>query len=51
MVSGSDAALGIPRERPAKFGNRAMLNDEECADAQKTDQARRKRGENEADAK
>jgi hypothetical protein len=42
----SDAALGIPRERPAKFGNRAMLTDEEFAEAQKADEARRKRGEN-----
>jgi len=42
----SDAALGIPRERPAKFGNRAMLNDEEFAEAEKADQARRKRGAN-----
>src|SRR5712691_5320782 len=25
----SDAALGIPRERPEKFGNRASLTDEE----------------------
>ena len=24
----SDAALGIPRERPEKFGTRAMLNDD-----------------------
>ncbi len=41
----SDAALGIPRERPAKFGNRAMLTDEEFAETQKADAARRKRGE------
>ena len=33
----SDAALGIPRERPEKFGTRAMLDDQEFADAQKAD--------------
>jgi hypothetical protein len=33
----SDAALGIPRERPEKFGTRAMLNDQEYAEAQKAD--------------
>jgi len=33
----SDAALGIPRERPAEFGNRAMMNDQEFAAAQKAD--------------
>jgi hypothetical protein len=38
----SDAALGIPRERPDKFGNRAFLNDEEFAAAQKADEARAK---------
>jgi hypothetical protein len=42
----SDAALGIPRERPAKFGNRAMLTDEEFAEARKADEERRQRGEN-----
>jgi len=42
----SDAALGIPRERPATFGNRAFLTDEEFAEAQKADQQRRTRGEN-----
>jgi hypothetical protein len=36
----SDAALGIPRERPEKFGTRAFLNDQEFADAQKADDAR-----------
>jgi hypothetical protein len=36
----SDAALGIPRERPEKFGTRAMLNDQEYADAQKADKDR-----------
>ena len=40
----SDAALGIPRERPEKFGTRAMLSDEEFAEAQKADEARRKGG-------
>jgi hypothetical protein len=42
----SDAALGIPRERPEKFGTRAMLSDEEFAEAQKADEARRKAAEN-----
>jgi hypothetical protein len=42
----SDAALGIPRERPEKFGSRAMLTDEEFAEAQKADEKRRKGGEN-----
>ena len=42
----SDAALGIPRERPDKFGTRAMLSDEEFAEAQKADEKRRKGGEN-----
>jgi hypothetical protein len=42
----SDAALGIPRERPEKFGTRAMLNDEEFAEARKADEARRKAAEN-----
>src|SRR5262245_63103431 len=42
----SDAALGIPRERAAKYGNRAFLTDEEYAEVQKADADRRKRGEN-----
>lgn len=42
----SDAALGIPRERPDKFGVRAMLTDEEFSEAQKADEKRRKGGEN-----
>ena len=42
----SDAALGIPRERPEKFGTRAMLSDEEFAEAEKADEARRKAAEN-----
>jgi len=42
----SDAALGIPRERPDKFGNRAMLTDEEFAEAQKADEERRVTAEN-----
>jgi hypothetical protein len=42
----SDAALGIPRERPEKFGTRALLTDEEFAEAQKADEARRKAAEN-----
>jgi hypothetical protein len=42
----SDAALGIPRERPEKFGSRANLTDEEFAEANKSDEQRRKAGEN-----
>jgi hypothetical protein len=42
----SDAALGIPRERPEKFGVRAMLTDDEFAETQKADEKRRKGGEN-----
>ncbi len=42
----SDAALGIPRERPEKFGNRAMLTDAEFAEAQKADTERRVGAEN-----
>jgi hypothetical protein len=42
----SDAALGIPRERPDKFGNRATLSDEEFAEAHKSDEKRRTDGEN-----
>ena len=42
----SDAALGIPRERPDRFGTRPMLTDEEFAEAQKADEKRRKGGEN-----
>jgi hypothetical protein len=42
----SDAALGIPRERPDKYGNRANLTDEEFAEAHKSDEKRRTDGEN-----
>ena len=42
----SDAALGIPRERPEKFGNRAVLTDEEFAEAAKADAQRRDAGVN-----
>jgi hypothetical protein len=42
----SDAALGIPRERPEKFGSRALLNDQEFAEAQRADEKRRQSGEN-----
>jgi len=42
----SDAALGIPRERPDKFGSRSMLNDEEYNEAHKADEQRRVAGEN-----
>src|SRR5262245_28889481 len=40
----SDAALGIPRERPDKFGNRDLLSDEEFAEARKADEQRRDAG-------
>ena len=42
----SDAALGIPRERPEKFGTRDLLTDEEFADARKSDEQRRDAGVN-----
>jgi hypothetical protein len=42
----SDAALGIPCERPDKFGHRANLTDEEFAEAHKSDEKRRTDGEN-----
>jgi len=42
----SDAALGIARERDAKYGDRGFLNDGEYADAQKADEKRRLAGEN-----
>ena len=42
----SDAALGIPRERPEKFGDRAVLTDEEFAEAAKADAQRRDAGVN-----
>jgi len=42
----SDAARGIPRERPARFGNRAMLTDEEYTEKVKTDQKTRETAEN-----
>jgi hypothetical protein len=42
----SDAALGIPRERPERFGTRAMLTDEEFAAAEKADKERRAAAEN-----
>jgi hypothetical protein len=42
----SDAALGIARDRPEKYGNRAMLTDEEFNEAHKADEARRVAGEN-----
>jgi hypothetical protein len=42
----SDAALGISRERDAKYGDRAFLTDEEYNEAHKADEARRIAGEN-----
>ncbi len=42
----SDAARGIPRERPAQFGNRAMLTDEEFAEKVKADEKMRRTAEN-----
>ena len=42
----SDAALGIARDRPEKYGNRAMLTDDEFNEAHKADEARRLAGEN-----
>jgi hypothetical protein len=42
----SDAALGIPRERPEKFGTRDLLTDEEFAEARKSDEQRRDAGVN-----
>src|ERR1700704_4853854 len=42
----SDAALGIARERDAKYADRAFLTDEEYNEAHKADEARRIAGEN-----
>jgi hypothetical protein len=42
----SDAALGIPRERPVKYGNRGFYTDQEFADVEKADKERRSHGEN-----
>src|SRR3974390_1799788 len=42
----SDAARGIPRERPAQFGNRAMLTDEEFSEKVKADEKMRRTAEN-----
>src|SRR5690242_18618415 len=42
----SDAALGIPRERDAKYSGRPFLTDEEYNEAHKADEQRRVAGEN-----
>ncbi|HUK37398.1 MAG TPA: hypothetical protein VLV86_25955, partial [Vicinamibacterales bacterium] len=42
----SDAALGIPRERDAKYSGRPFLTDEEYNAAHKADEQRRLAGEN-----
>jgi len=42
----SDAALGIARERDAKYGGRPFLTDEEYNEAHKADEQRRVAGEN-----
>ncbi len=42
----SDAAIGIPMQRPDRFGTRADLNDTEFAEKQKADADRRARAEN-----
>jgi hypothetical protein len=42
----SDAALGIARERDAKYAERPFLTDEEFAEAHKADEQRRVAGEN-----
>src|SRR5215467_14485020 len=42
----SDAALGIARERDAKYSGRPFLTDEEYNDAHKADEQRRVAGEN-----
>jgi hypothetical protein len=42
----SDAALGIARERDAKYAGRPFLTDEEYNDAHKADEQRRVAGEN-----
>ena len=42
----SDAALGIPHERPAQFTDRALLTDQEFADRVQADEKARKASEN-----
>jgi hypothetical protein len=42
----SDAAIGIPMQRPDRYGNRAELTDEEFRDKEKADADRRSRAEN-----
>ncbi len=42
----SDAALGIPRERDAKYNGRPFLTDDEYNAAHKADEQRRQAGEN-----
>src|ERR1041385_8243192 len=42
----SDAAIGIPLQRPDRFGNRGELTDAEFAEKEKADADRRARAEN-----
>ena len=42
----SDAAIGIPMQRPDRFNGRAELTDEEFRDKEKADAARRTNAEN-----
>jgi hypothetical protein len=42
----SDAAIGIPMQRPDRYGSRAELTDEEFKDKEKADADRRNRAEN-----
>ncbi len=42
----SDAAIGIPLQRPDRYGNRAELTDEEFKEKEKADADRRSRAEN-----
>ena len=42
----SDAAIGIPMQRPDRFGGRAELTDEEFKEKEKADADRRNRAEN-----
>src|SRR4029077_20581754 len=45
-VCASDAAIGIPMQRPDQFGGRAELNEEEYAAKLKRDAQTRERAEN-----
>src|SRR4029078_3589965 len=42
----SDAAIGIPMQRPDRFNGRAELTDEEFRDKEKADATRRNNAEN-----